>query len=270
MVARLFKKRHLWRKLWFSLLFISIEGNLSLGDYKKGLPIEIDVDPTYGLSNSTWDCRLPGGVEQGVLERSFSGITLLKELQVVNNFRDSIGVYHILYKGMKYIYSIDNPPSSKDIDSILTKLLDLISNKSRANLTTAFFLKPPTVTTTNNNVGNGSAKNNGNRIDPKTKLEISIKIYKFRLYLIIKSMLFSLNYLMLLNHEQKLNKLVTEKSTTLAKIEKQKEYINVYFEGTLLLAIDNYNVFVQVYDNSDILFPNSEAGMITTKFTGNN
>ncbi|GMF28168.1 unnamed protein product [[Candida] boidinii] len=65
MVARLFKKRHLWRKLWYSLLFISIEGNLSLGDYNKGLPIEIDVDPTYGLSNSTWDCRLPGGVEQG-------------------------------------------------------------------------------------------------------------------------------------------------------------------------------------------------------------
>ncbi|GMF25247.1 unnamed protein product [[Candida] boidinii] len=253
MVARLFKKRHLWRKLWYSLLFISIEGNLSLGDYNKGLPIEIDVDPTYGLSNSTWDCRLPGGVEQGVLERSFSGITLMKELQVVNNFRDSIGVYHILYKGMKYIYSIDNPPSSKDIDSILTKLLDLISNKSRANLTTAFFLKPPTINNNNNSNTTGNSKNNNvNRVDPKTKLEISIKIYKFRLYLIIKSMLFSLNYLMLLNHEQKLNKLVTEKSTTLAKIEKQKEYINVYFEGTLLLAIDNYNVFT------------------TTKFTGYN
>ncbi|GMG21768.1 unnamed protein product [Ambrosiozyma monospora] len=251
--ARLFRKRHLWRKLWYGLLALSIESNLSLGDYKKGLPIEVDLDPTLGSVNKTWDCRLPGGVEQGVLEKSFRGCLLSREQVVVTNFRNSIVVHHLLYKGMSALFAIDDPPTSKDMDQIMNKLLDLISDRSRIGLNTAFFLSP-------SGNANGNAKSKAFKGDPK--FEIMVKIYKFRLYLIVKSLLFSLNYLLFLNHEQKFNRLIAEKTSTLAKIEKQKEHINNYFEGSLLLAIDNYNVFVQVFGSADKLFPNSGAELV--------
>ncbi|GME80746.1 unnamed protein product [Ambrosiozyma monospora] len=251
--ARLFRKRHLWRKLWYGLLALSIESNLSLGDYKKGLPIEVDLDPTLGSVNKTWDCRLPGGVEQGVLEKSFRGSLLSREQVVVTNFRNSIVVHHLLYKGMSALFAVDDPPTSKDMDQIMNKLLDLISDRSRIGLNTAFFLNP-------SGNANGNAKSKAFKGDPK--YERMVKIYKFRLYLIVKSLLFSLNYLLFLNHEQKFNRLIAEKTSTLAKIEKQKEYINNYFEGSLLLAIDNYNVFVQVFGSADKLFPNSGAELV--------
>ncbi|ODV87652.1 hypothetical protein CANARDRAFT_184070, partial [[Candida] arabinofermentans NRRL YB-2248] len=250
-IARMFRKRHLWRKLWYGLLFLTIESNLSLGDYKKGLPIEIDVDPTLGQVNKTWDCRLPGGVEQGILEKSFrngpDGGPLKKEQLVVANFRESIIVYHLLYKSISALFSVGNPPTSKDLELIMGKLHELISERSKIGHNTSFFLKPI------NGADDG-------------KFDTHIKIYRFRMFLIIKSMLFALNYLLFLNHEQKFNRLISEKTSTLTKLEKQKEYINTYFEASLLLAIDNYNVFVQVFDNSTTLFPNSGAELILYPF----
>ncbi|KAG7692532.1 hypothetical protein KL930_004484 [Ogataea haglerorum] len=238
--ARLFRKRHLWRKLWYGLLALSIESNLSLGDYKKGLPIEVDIDPTLGSVNRTWDCRLPGGVEQGVLEKSFNRALLEKEQLVVTNFKDSILVYHLLYKGMSILFSVDSVPTSRDFDQIMAKLLDLISDRSRIKLNMASFL------------------NN----EDETPLDHCVKIYRFKLHLVIKSMLFALNYLLFLNHEQKFNRLISDKSFTVNKLEKQKEYMNTYFESCLLLAVDNYDIFNQIYEKSDTLYPSCGSQLI--------
>ncbi|KAH3661846.1 hypothetical protein OGAPHI_006024 [Ogataea philodendri] len=238
--ARLFRKRHLWRKLWYGLLGISIESNLSLGDYEKGLPIEIDFDPTLGSVNKTWDCRLPGGVEQGVLEKSFNGNLLKKEQLVVTNFKDSILVYHTLYKGMSTLFNVDVTPTSKDFDVILAKLLDLVSDRSKIKLNMASFISD----------------------EEETPLERYVKIYKFKLHLVVKSMLFALNYLLFLNHEQKFNRWISEKGTSIEKLEKQKEHMGTYFESCLLLAVDNYDIFNQVYEKSDTLYPSCGSQLI--------
>ncbi|QPG74448.1 hypothetical protein FOA43_001777 [Brettanomyces nanus] len=261
--ARLFRKRHLWRKLWYGLMYLSIESNLSMGDYKKGLPIELDLDPTLGSVNKTWDCRLPGGVEQGVLEKSFYGPALEKEQIVVSNFRDSIVVYHSLYKAMNALFLTDSPPTTKSMGQIMNRLLDLISEKSKLGLNTSFLLSPGDNTTAAS-ASNMNARSRTSLND--TRYGKYVRIYKLRLYLVIKSLLFALNYLLLLNHEQKFNRLIADKSSTIPKITRQKEYIDTYFEGSLLLAIDNFNFFIQLIDNLSKLFPNCGAKLITFPF----
>ncbi|KAF6007437.1 hypothetical protein HII12_004599 [Brettanomyces bruxellensis] len=255
--SRLFRKRHLWRKLWYGLLYLSIECNLSMGDYKKGLPIELDLDPTLGSVNKTWDSRLPGGVEQGVLEKAFYGVALEKEQIVVNNFRDSIAVYHLLYMAMSSLMRVDQPSSTRAIAKIMNKLLDLISEKSRLGLNTAFLLK-------RDDDEKLKSLNLRSRISlSDTRFGKSVRVYKLRLYLIIKSMLFALNYLLLINHEQKFNRLIADKSSTLTGIAKQKQYITTYFEGTLLLAVDNFNAFIQLLGNTSKNLSNCGSELIT-------
>lgn len=254
--SRLFRKRHLWRKLWYGLLYLSIGCNLSMGDYKKGLPIELDLDPTLGSVNKSWDCRLPGGVEQGVLEKVFYGIALEKEQIVVANFRDSIAVYHLLYTAMSSLMRVDHSSSTKTIAKIMNKLLDLISEKSRLGLNTAFLLSEDEEEKKSFNM-----RSNASLSD--TTFGKSVRVYKLRLYLIIKSMLFALNYLLLINHEQKFNHLIADKSSTLVRISKQKHYITTYFEGTLLLAVDNFNAFIQLLGNTSKCLSNCGSELIT-------
>ncbi|VEU20221.1 DEKNAAC100950 [Brettanomyces naardenensis] len=272
--SKLFRKRHLWRKLWYGLLYLTIESNLSLSDYKKGLPIELDLDPTLGSVNRTWDCRLPGGVEQGVLEKSFGGSSLEKEQIVVSNFRDSIPVYHLLYKAMSALFTIGSPPTTKSLGRVMNKLLDMISEKSKLGISFAG-VGTEAETMAGTESGNGASGKNTIRgtillssssSSSLSSFAASVRIYKLRLYLVVKSLLFALNYLLFLNHEQKFNRLIADKSSTMAKINKQKEYIDTYFEGSLLLAVDNFNIFIQLIDNYGKVFPNRGAEFITYPF----
>lgn len=257
--ARLFRRRHLWRKLWYGLTFLTIESNLSMGDCKKGLPIELDLDPTLGAVNRTWDTRLPGGVEQGVLEKSFYGAALEKEQLVVNNFRDSILVHHLLYRAMAALTGLGAVPTTNEIAQIMNRLLDLISDGSKLGLNM------------NCLVGGGadaSAPRRSGALNMRTVRALSsprygrqVRVYKLRLYLVIKSMLFALNYLLFLNHEQKMGRLA-ERMSGAPALAHQKDYIYTYFESSLLLAIDNFNVFVQVAGVVDGTLYNSCAQLV--------
>ncbi|GMM27519.1 Hap1 protein [Martiniozyma asiatica (nom. inval.)] len=248
--ARLFRKRHLWRKLWYGLVCISMEVNLSLGDYKKSIPIEFEFDPSLGNDmNKSWDCRVPGGIEQGVLERSYdNGKALQRELCVVQLFRECMGVYRWIYKGMKLLEAVDKPPETKDLQEVSNKLSDFLSEKSKHGFGMDLILSQAEI---------GNPFSGRNSAVWVKKYTIQIKLFRLKVHLLAKNMMFALNYLMLLNHEQKLSQLVSDKRTNTDKIEKQSSYIESFFETTLLLALDNFKMFTQLSDSMDSYFQNN-------------
>lgn len=258
-VARLFRKRHLWRKLWFGLLFVTIEANLSLGDYKKGLPIELDLDPTLGTSvNKTWDCRLPGGIEQGVLENSFKGGKILqRELCVVQSFRESIISYKWIYRGMKLLFNVDEPPSTTELEKIISKLSEIICEKSKYGYGIDLIMGNQEI------VNPFRARNSSVWIKKYTN---QIKILRLKVHLIIKNMIFTLTYLLFLNHEQKLSKLLGQKHASVEKIEKQRIYIETFFESSLLSAIESFKLFIQFMDEHENAFTNCSTGLLIYPF----
>lgn len=258
-IATLFKKRHLWRKLWFGLVFMTIEANLSLGDYKKGLPIELDLDPTLGSSiNKSWDCRLPGGIEQGVLENCFeSGKGLQRELCVVQIFRESIVSYKWIYKGMKVLFNVDTPPTTVEIENVISKLSEIICEKSKYGYGIDLILGEQEI------VNPFRARNSSVWVKKYMK---QIKVARFKVHLIVKNMIFTLNYLLLLNHEQKLSKLLGQRQSSIEKIEKQRIYIEKFFESSLLSAIENFKLFIQFMDDSTKVFPNCSAELLLYPF----
>lgn len=258
-ISRLFKKRHLWRKLWYGLLFITIEANLSLGDYKKGLPIEIDLDPTLGSAiNHSWDCRLPGGIEQGVLEKSFeSGKVLQRELCVVQNFRESIVSYRWIYQGMKLLFAVDKPPTTLEVENVVSTLSEIICEKSKYGFGIDLIMGDQEI------VNPFRARNSSVWVKKYTK---QIKVMRLKVHLIVKNMIFTLNYLLFLNHEQKLSKLLGQKHTLIEKIDKQRAYIEKFFEASLLSAIENFKLFVQFMDESNKVFPNCSTELLIYPF----
>lgn len=192
------------------------------------------------------------------MEKSFeNGKTLQRELCVVQNFRESIGVYRWISKGMKCLFDVDKPPVTKEVEQVVNKLMEIIGDKSKIGLGLNIIMTDVEI----NNPSGG--RNSTVWIKKYTK---QIKLFRLRLNLIVRSMVFGLNYLLFLNHEQKLNKLISEKNSTLEKIEKQREYIETFFENTLLLAIDNFNVFIQFIDNANQIFPNCSADLIIYPF----
>lgn len=245
--ARLFRKRHLWRKLWYGLICIMTEVNLSLGDYKKGILIEFDNDPNLGEENNkTWDCRLPGGVEQGVLERSYdSGKALQRELCVIQIMRESIGMYKWIYKGLKLLENVKSAPLTKDIEQVINKLNEFTMDKSKYGFTMDVILGE-------NEISNPFLSKNSVWVK---KYSSQIKIHRLKVHLIVKNMSFALNYLVFLNHEQKFNKLISDNQSSVDKIEVQRNYIETFFENTLLLALDNFKIFTNLNDGK-IKFPN--------------
>jgi heme activator protein 1 len=258
-ISRLFKKRHLWRKLWYGLVFMSIEANLSLGDYLKGLPIEIELDPTLGSSvNRLWDCRLPGGIEQGVLENSFeNGKALQKELCVVQIFRESINSYRWIYKGMKLLFDVDKPPTTPEIENVISKLSEIICEKSKFGYGIDLIMGDQEI------VNPFRARNSSVWVKKYTK---QIKVLRLKVHLIVKNMLFTLNYLLFLNHEQKLSKLLGQKNASIEKIEKQRQYIETFFEASLLSSIESFKLFVQFMDENDKVFPNCSTDLLIYPF----
>ena len=258
-ISRLFKKRHLWRKLWYGLMFITIEANLSLGDYKKGLPIEIDLDPTLGSAiNHSWDCRLPGGIEQGVLEKNFeSGKVLQRELCIVQNFRESIVSYRWIFKGMKLLFAVDKPPTTLEMENVVTTLSEIICEKSKYGFGIDLIMGDQEI------VNPFRARNSSVWVKKYTK---QIKVLRLKVHLIVKNMIFTLNYLMFLNHEQKLSKLLGQKHTLIEKIDKQRGYIEKFFEASLLSAIENFKLFVQFMDDSNKVFPNCSTELLIYPF----
>lgn len=248
-ISKLFRKRHLWRKLWYGLLFITIEANLSLGDYTKGLPIELDLDPTLGNSiNKTWDCRLPGGIEQGILEKIFESNKLLqRELCIVQNFKDSIVLYKWIYKGMKLLFVVDAPPKINDIKAVIDKLNELVSETSKHGFSIDLIMGEGEI------VNPFSAKNSSVWIKKYSK---QIKIMRLKVHLIVKNMIFTLNYLLFVNHEQKLGKLLGQKKNSVEKIKKQHKYIETFFESSFLLSIENFKFFIQFMDTCKDSFSN--------------
>lgn len=238
--ARLFRKRHLWRKLWYGLMCIMTEVNLSLGDYKKGILIEFDNDPNLGEENNrTWDCRIPGGVEQGVLERSYdSGKALQKELCVVQVMRESMGMYKWIYKGLKLLENVQSAPLTRDVEHVINKLSDFTSEKSKHGFSMDVILG-------NTEISNPFSSKNSVWVK---KYSAQIKIHRLKVHLVVKNMMFALNYLVFLNHEQKFNKLISDKESKLEKIEAQRKYIDTFFENTLLLALDNFRIFTNLSD----------------------
>lgn len=238
--ARLFRKRHLWRKLWYGLICIMTEVNLSLGDYKKGILIEFDTDPNLGEENNrTWDCRIPGGVEQGVLERSYdSGKALQKELCVIQIMRESIGMYQWIYKGLKLLENVNSAPLTRDIEQVINRLNEFTMDKSKYGFSMDVILG-------DNEISNPYSSKNSVWVK---KYSSQIKIHRLKVHLIVKNMSFALNYLAFLNHEQKFNKLISDNQSSLDKIETQRNYIEKFFENTLLLALDNFKIFTNLND----------------------
>lgn len=258
-ISRLFKKRHLWRKLWYGLMFTTIEANLSLGDYKKGLPIEIDLDPTLGSAiNHSWDCRLPGGIEQGVLEKSFeNGKVLQRELCIVQNFRESIVSYRWIFRGMKLLFAVDKPPTTLEVENVVTALSEIICEKSKYGFGIDLIMGDQEI------VNPFRARNSSVWVKKYTK---QIKVLRLKVHLIVKNMIFTLNYLMFLNHEQKLSKLLGQKHALIEKIDKQRTYIEKFFEASLLSAIENFKLFVQFMDDSNKVFPNCSTELLIYPF----
>ncbi|CDK27589.1 unnamed protein product [Kuraishia capsulata CBS 1993] len=242
----LFRKRHLWRKLWFGLLNLSLVTNLSLGDLKKGLPIEIDNDPRLGIPSKTWDTKLPGSVEEDLFDRAFSGLALIKEKKIVENFRIEQEMNVLLHNAMDMFFSLNRPVSKSKVDDLLERLRRTLSDDGIFEVRSCF---------------QGESKN---VVDLKAdKFDNANKIFRMKTHLVGKSMRFALNYLMFLNHEIKLNNFKgTEEEHAI-----QRRYVAEYFESTLLLAIDNYNIFVQFFfENNEKRFPDSTAELMVYPF----
>lgn len=251
-ISKLFKQRHLWRKLWYGLIFLTIETNFSLSDYHKNLPIEIEIDPTFADNNRSWDCRLPGGIEQGILENSFeNGKVLQRELCIVQNFRESINSYRWIFKGMKLLFSVDKPASSKDLENILSKLNEIVVDNSKFGFGIDLILSDKEI------VNPFRARNSTVWVK---KYTIQIKIMRLKVYLIVKNMIFSLNYLLFLNHEHKFSKLLNQKNSTFEKIEIQRQYIEKFFENCLLVSIENFKLFLRLIDNNKNSTTNNADG----------
>ncbi|TID29642.1 hypothetical protein CANINC_001761 [Pichia inconspicua] len=258
-VSRLFKTRHLWRKLWYGLLFMTVEANLSLGDYKKGLAIELDLDPTLGSSvNKSWDCRLPGGIEQGVLENSFENSKLLqRELCVVQIFRESIVAYKWIYQGMKLLFSVDKVPTTQEVENVVVNLNNLVSEKSKYGFGIDLIMGDQEI------VNPFRARNSSVWVKKYTK---QIKVARLKVHLIVKNMISSLDYLLFLNHEQKLSILLSQRNATIEKIEKQRGYIETFFESSLLSSIENFKLFVQFTQDVSKVFPICAAELLLYPF----
>lgn len=258
-VSRLFKTRHLWRKLWYGLLFMTVEANVSLGDYKKGLAIEIDLDPTLGSSvNKSWDCRLPGGIEQGVLENSFENSKLLqRELCVVQIFRESIVAYKWIYQGMKLLFSVDKVPTTQEVENVAINLINLVSEKSKHGFGIDLIMGDQEI------VNPFRARNSSVWVKKYTK---QIKVARLKVHLIVKNMISSLDYLLFLNHEQKLSVLLSQRNATIEKIEKQRAYIEKFFESSLLSSIENFKLFVQFTQDVGKVFPHCAAELLLYPF----
>lgn len=258
-VGKLFRRRHLWRKLWYGLLFLTIEANLSLGDYRKGLPIELDMDPTLGnIVNTTWDCRLPGGIEQGVLEKTFQNSKCLqRELCAVQIFRESIASYRWVYQGMKLLFAVDKPPKTLDLENVIFKLNEIICEGSKFGFGIDLIMGDKEI------VNPFRARNSAVWVKKYTK---QIKVMRLKVHLIVKNMIFSLNYLLFLNHEQKLSRLLGQKNSSIEKIKKQRAYIEFFFESALLSSIENFKLFVQFMDDSKTVFPNCSTELMIYPF----
>lgn len=236
----LFRKRHLWRKLWYCLISLNIITNISLGDYAKSLMVELnDTHHKY------WDCHLPGSVESEMIAKSFQGESFDRELLVIDQFDHEFKISSIIHHSMKILLNVQQSPSKEDVDQVIGELSAIATDSeetrhSKVGINVNALL-----------VSFGDAKD-------KTRNGLLSRIFKLKLFLMVKTLLFVLNYIMLLNFEKKLQ----DDPGNLDF----KFLVNTYFEKTLLLAIDNYNIFNLFFENCSSIFPNSGAELILYPF----
>ncbi|KAI0461907.1 hypothetical protein LJB42_004511 [Komagataella kurtzmanii] len=246
----LFRKRHLWRKLWFTLISLNVVTNISLGDYSKMLAINLDMDPVMGTQNKSWDCKLPGEVESELLSEAFSDPALLeRELKVVTNYKLEYEVNYTIFQGMDLLINHSKVPSKENVDLVLGKLNVIVKRDERyTGIPTPWDMKTEPFLIFYEDSSNSS------------KLDIVVRIFKFRLFLTAKILLFVINYIMFINYEKELQSCPEEKIAT------YQGYFNRYFEDTLLLAIEDYKLFGDFFDNSAKYFPNHGGELMLYPF----
>lgn len=274
------RRRHLWRKMWYTLINLNVLTNISLGDYSKHLNIEIDDnnnEQEHGDYMEYWDTKKPSVIEGEMFQKCFpdyngkTDLNYKRELKVVHLMDMEYKINVLIYRGMKILLNIKSLPLKLSVDAILDQLTQLVHDESE----------------------DGQKSNSGLTCDDlltrfdknrESELSASARIFKFKLFLIVKMLMFVLNYILFLNYELKLKQLISENGLDLRRvaedpvylqqldphlvqvIELNKKFYNQYFERALLLAIDNYNIFVQFFDNSNKFFPNMGGELLIYPF----
>ncbi|ODV98635.1 hypothetical protein PACTADRAFT_64824 [Pachysolen tannophilus NRRL Y-2460] len=283
--VKLFRKRHLWRKLWYSLINLHVITDISAGDYSKHLNINIydnRFKDSHCSCNEYWDCKQPGDVEFDMISKSFTGetdhdeLSYARELKVVENFKAEYQVNVLIFKSMKILLDSNISSMKSSIDDILNEFTKIVHDQKIEDKNQM------------SSLGNNSLRFSQLLIkydkDKESLLDASLRIYRFRTFLLIKMLLFIFNYILFLNYEVKLKRLLKEHHLDLKKameipkyvanldpqlaaaIEGLKKIVDRYFEKTLLLAIDNYNIFIQFFNNCNIFFPDLGAELLVYPF----